>query len=273
MAYIAEEMHPTATGLAMGLYISGNAIGGMTGRLLSGALADFFSWRIALGAIGLEGLLCALLLWRSLPPSRHFSPRPFHPRALLRAMIRHLRDPVLLYLFAEAFLLMGGFVAAYNFIGYRLLAPPYSLSQTMVGLIFSVYLAGVLSATAMGNLSRRLGHLPVIAGNIVLMLLGLALTLAQSLPLVVLGIACITAGFFGAHAVASAWVAGSAGENRAQASSLYLFSYYAGSSLAGSAAGAAWSVDGWSGVARLVGVLLVMALGFLGVLGRKSVLF
>jgi len=260
MAYVAEEMHPGATGLAMGLYIGGNAIGGMSGRLLSGALADVFSWRVALGAIGLLGLVCGGLLWRRLPASRHFSPRPFHAGALGRAFLRHLRGPVLPWLFAEGFLLMGGFVAVYNFIGYRLLAPPYGLSQAAIGLIFSVYLAGVASSAIMGNLARRVGNLRVVAGNIVLMMAGVALTLAAPLIVVVAGIALLTAGFFGAHAVASAWVASGARENRAQASSLYLFSYYAGSSLAGSAAGAAWAFAAWPGVAVLVGVLLLAAL-------------
>jgi YNFM family putative membrane transporter len=260
MAYVAEEMQPAATGLAMGLYISGNAIGGMTGRLLSGALADAFGWRVALGVIGVEGLVCGAVLWRGLPASRHFVARPFHPVALLRAFRLHLANPLLRCLFAEGFLLMGGFIATYNFVGYRLLAPPFDLTQTEIGLIFGVYLAGVVSSAVMGNLARQLGQRRVVTANIVLMLAGTALTLGQALPLIVLGIAVLTAGFFGAHAVASAWVAGGAVSNRAQASSLYLFSYYAGSSLAGSAAGAAWSFAGWNGVCGVVALLLLAAL-------------
>jgi YNFM family putative membrane transporter len=260
MAYVAEEMHPAATGLAMGLYIGGNAIGGMSGRLLSGALADAFSWRVSLATIALLGFVCGLLLWRGLPPSRHFSPRAFHARGLVRAFQRHLRSPVLPWLFGEGFLLMGAFIAVYNFIGYRLLAPPYELSQAAIGLIFSVYLAGVASSAIMGNLARTAGNLTVMISNIGLMLAGLGLTLATHLAVIVIGVALLTAGFFGAHAVASAWVAAGARSNRAQASSLYLFSYYAGSSLAGSAAGAAWSAGAWPGVSALVAALLLAAL-------------
>ena len=46
----------------------------------------------------------------------------------------HVRDAGLPWLFAEAFLLMGGFVCIYNYIGFRLLDPPFSLSQTVIGL-------------------------------------------------------------------------------------------------------------------------------------------
>jgi YNFM family putative membrane transporter len=99
------------------------------------------------------------------------------------------------------------------------------------------------------------------------MFAGLGLTLAEPLAVVVAGIALVTAGFFGAHAVASAWVASQAKENRAQASSLYLFSYYAGSSVFGSLAGIAWSRAAWPGVAGLVAALLVAGLGVAGRLG------
>src|SRR6185312_5831392 len=40
MAYLGEEVEPQSLGSVMGLYIGGNAVGGMVGRLLTGALAD-----------------------------------------------------------------------------------------------------------------------------------------------------------------------------------------------------------------------------------------
>ncbi|NMW25861.1 MFS transporter, partial [Rhodanobacter denitrificans] len=42
MTYLSEEMHVESIGLGMGLYISGSAVGGMGGRLITGVLADFF---------------------------------------------------------------------------------------------------------------------------------------------------------------------------------------------------------------------------------------
>ncbi len=271
MAYVAQEMHPSAAGFAMGLTIAGNAIGGMCGRLLSGALADAFSWRVALGGTAALGLLCAILVWRWLPASRHFVARPLRAGALGGALLRHAGDGQLLPLFAEGFLLMGAFVAAYNFIGYRLLAPPFGLSQAKVGLIFSVYLAGVISSGAMGNLARRTGNLAVVVVNLLVMLGGVGLTMAQPLAPVVAGIALLTAGFFGAHAVASAWVTQAARENRAQASSLYLFSYYAGSSIAGSLAGLAWARGEWPAVAGFVTLLLAAGLLVCVALARPAV--
>ncbi len=155
---------------------------------------------------------------------------------------------------------MGGFVTIYNYIGFRLLAPPYRLGQTAVGLLFSVYLVGVVSSAWMGALSGRLGRRPVLWGNVMIMLAGVGCTLARPLGVIVLGIALVTWGFFGAHAVASAWVGARARVGKAQAASLYLFAYYAGSSVVGTLGGLAWTALGWPGVAGLVGILLALAL-------------
>ncbi|SIT35246.1 Uncharacterized MFS-type transporter YybF (fragment) [Paraburkholderia ribeironis] len=67
MAYLAEQVHPDGLGLAMSLYVDGTAIGGMAGRVISGVVADLFSWRMAIGTIDLLNLL-SMLAFRALPP-------------------------------------------------------------------------------------------------------------------------------------------------------------------------------------------------------------
>jgi YNFM family putative membrane transporter len=260
IAYVAEEMAPDAVGLAMGLYIGGSAIGGMCGRLLAALLAEDFGWRVALGGIGAAGLVCGLLAWRLLPSSRQPNPGRHSLGQVLRISGGLLRDPVLRLLFAEGFLLMGGFVVVYNYTAYRLLAPPYSLAQGEVGLIFCVYPVGVISSIAMGHLALRAGRRNVVATNLALMLAGVLLTLAHALAAIVAGIAVVTLGFFGAHSVVSAWVGGRAARGRAQASALYLFAYYAGSSVLGAGAGLLWRAGAWRDIAALVAGLEVVGL-------------
>ncbi|MBZ2279966.1 MFS transporter, partial [Buchnera aphidicola] len=48
ITYISEEIDPTSLPYSIGLYISGNTIGGFFGRLISSVLAEKFSWNIAL---------------------------------------------------------------------------------------------------------------------------------------------------------------------------------------------------------------------------------
>ncbi|HEY2624045.1 MAG TPA: MFS transporter [Dyella sp.] len=258
MTYLSEEMHPESIGLGMGLYISGNAIGGMGGRLVAGVMADFFSWRIGVATVGTIGLIAGLVFWFSLPPSRHHVRQPLHLGALFGRFRLAFRDAGLPWLFAEGFLLLGAFVTIYNYIGYRLLAPPYGLSQAVVGTIFSVYLIGTFSSAWMGHLAGRLGRRKVLWTAFALMLLGVGLTMTRPLILIVAGIVAVTFGFFGGHSIASSWVGRRAGSAKAQASSMYLFSYYMGSSLAGASGGLFYASHGWNGVALFV-VALVLA--------------
>jgi YNFM family putative membrane transporter len=260
MTYLSEEMDARVVAFSMGLYISGNSIGGMSGRLLSGVLTDLFSWRLAVAVIGCFSLASALMFWKILPASRHFRPIMLRPRNLLINFRLHWRDPGLPWLFAEGFLLMGAFVTLFNYIGYRLLDAPWHLSQAVVGLLSVVYLTGSWSSPKAGALTNRLGRGPVMLGATAIMLLGLLITAFNSLWLILPGMMLFTAGFFAAHAVASGWIGPRARRARGQASSLYLFSYYVGSSVAGTLGGVFWHNFGWSGITLFISVLLILAL-------------
>lgn len=260
MTYLSEEIHPSFIAFSMGLYISGNSIGGMSGRLLSGVIADFFSWRVAIATIGCFALASALMFWKILPPSRHFRPSSLRPRSLLINFRLHWRDRGLPLLFAEGFLLMGSFVTLFNYIGYRLVSPPWSLNQAIVGLLSIVYLTGTWSSPKAGAMTTRYGRGTVVLFSTGVMLAGLLLTAFSSLWLILPGMMLFSAGFFAAHSVASGWIGPRARRAKGQASSLYLFSYYLGSSLAGTAGGLFWHNFGWPGITMFISALLVIAL-------------
>ncbi|MCS0495289.1 MFS transporter [Ancylobacter sp. MQZ15Z-1] len=257
MAYVSEEMHTESVGLAMGLYIGGSGLGGLGGRAIAGVVADFVSWRTGLFAVGVVGVACALVLWRTLPASRNFRRSSPSVRVLAGSFAGHLRDGGLRALFLQGFLLLGSFVCVYNYTGYRLMQPPFSLSQISVSFIFAVYLVGIVSSAYIGDLAVRLGRGPILCLSLGLMLVGVLATLAPWLPVIVLGMAVLTAGFFGAHSTASSWVGARAHHAKAQASSLYLFAYYLGSSVVGTLGGVFWTGHGWHGVVMLISGLLV----------------
>ncbi len=252
IAYLGEEIDPRSIGLAIGLFIAGSGLGGMSGRFVAAALADIAGWRWALGLIGGVSLLAAAAFWRSLPPSRHFTALPLQWRSQWLALAGHFGDRGLLGLYAVGFLLMGSFVTVYNYIGYRLLAPPFDLSQTEVGTLYVVYLLGSIASVGSGSAADRFGRRRMLWAMVAIALIGGGLTCSSRLHLVVVGIATVTIGFFGAHSIASSWVARRAATAKAQASSLYTFSYYCGSSVMGTLGGFAWSYGGWWGVAAMV---------------------
>ncbi|AOK30761.1 MULTISPECIES: MFS transporter [Burkholderia] len=262
MAYLAEEVHPEGLGLAMGLYVGGTAIGGMAGRVITGIVTDLSTWRIAAGTIGVLGLASMLAFRALLPPSRHFTPRRglnlAHHRASLAHHLGKRRElPVL---FLMAFVLMGSFVTLYNYIGYRLLAPPYAMGQATISAIFVVYLVGVVASPLSGRVADMFGRGRVLIASLVIMLAGVALTLLHPVAAIATGIACVTFGFFAGHAVASGWVGRLAQQGKGQAAALYLLAYYVGSSVVGSFGGRCWSALGWPGIAALVGALLALGI-------------
>ncbi|HBW09374.1 MAG: membrane protein [Pseudomonas sp. BICA1-14] len=259
MAYVGEEFEPESLPAAMGLYIGGTALGGMLGRLLSGLLSDLGGWQLALGGIASLGLLALVVFVWLLPPSRHFTAQPLSLRILLANFRLHLGNPVLRGLFLQGFLLMGGFVALFNYIGFRLAGEPFGLSSTFIGLLFVVYLGGIFSAGWAGRLVPRFGARQVLRGGVALMLIGVGLCATPWLASIVLGLGLFTLGFFAAHAVASGQVGSHAKGARAQASALYLCAYYLGSSVVGYGAGYVWDHAGWLPLMTLLAALFVIA--------------
>jgi YNFM family putative membrane transporter len=261
-AYLREEVEPSAYSRATGLYIAGTALGGMTGRLVAGGLAEVLGWRGALAGVGLVTLACGVAVLRLLPPSRGFVASAPDVRGLVRRYGRLLADPVLLGLYAIAFLLMGSFLAVFNALGFRLEAAPYGLSVGAAGLVYLVYPVGSVGSALGGRAAGRFGNRPVVPVGVAVMTGGILLTLAEPLAVVVAGTALLTFGFFAAHGVASGWVTARAAAGvggAGQAASLYLLAYYAGSSVLGALSGTAWTEAGWSGVVAMTGGLAVLA--------------
>ena len=263
-AYLREELHPGTHARAAGVYIGGTAIGGMTGRLVTGPIADLAGWRWALAAIAVVGLGCVVVVRLLLPASRHFVAVPASAGRLAAMTRRALRDPALLALYATGACSVGAFVAVFNALGFRLTSAPFDLGLGAAGLVFLVYPIGTLGSMVAGRLADRFSRRGVVPVGCLVFLAGVLLTLPASLPLVVLGLAVMTAGFFAVHGVASGWVATRAhagGVAAGQAASLYLFAYYLGSSVFGSLTGRAWTVGAWPAVVLLASALVVVTGG------------
>ncbi|MDY0394489.1 MFS transporter [Virgibacillus halophilus] len=272
MAYLGEEIEPSSLGIAMGIYISGNTIGGLSGRVITGTVADFFDWRTALIVMGIISLIASLIFYWALPKSKHFQPRRLQIKQLIKSMGSHLRNPALLCLYGMGFLLMGSFVTMYNYVEFQLVAPPFSLSQTLVGWIFIIYLVGTVSSTWFGNLAMKHGRRSMLMLGLFIMFVGALITLDTNLFIKIFGMAAFTFGFFASHSIASGWVGYLAGHDKAQAASLYLFFYYFGSSVGGTAGGIFWTDFGWEGVIAMIAGFILLSFILLVFLSRTVTL-
>lgn len=269
MTWLGEELDQRDLPRAMGIYIAGNTLGGLTGRLIPAGVLEFANWQWALGIGSLVAVVLAVIMAVALPRQRRFQPRSIAPRAVLFAMLGHWRDPRLAALFAIAFLGMGVFVSLYNFLGFRLI-DRFGLSEGLVGLVFVMYLAGTWSSARVGALHDRFGRIPTMLGSTVLMILALALTAVPGFPVVLAALFIFTAAFFAIHSTASGWVGALATDHRAEGASMYLFCYYAGSSLLGWLSGFFFAGLGWHGMLIWLGVIILGMAGVVGFLARRT---
>lgn len=259
VSYIVSITAPRAKTAATGIFIASTTLGGLLGRLVSGFALTYLPWQQALAAVSVISLAAAISFCLLLPRIDETPAPTTSLKSLHRQVIEHLKNPVLLALYAAAFLLMGSFVSIYNYLTFRLETMPFNLPTTIVSLLFCAYLLGTFSSARAGALAVRHGVLTVFTSSISLMVLGTLLTLLNSLAPVVLGLAALTLGFFAAHSLAAAQVGMVATTGRTQATALYNVFYYAGSACVGWAFGIIYSSADWTAVALLCAVSTALA--------------
>lgn len=265
MTWLSEEMGREELARAMGIYIAGNTVGGLIGRLIPAGMLEFTSWQWAMGVNAVFAFAMALAVWMLLPKQRNFRPKELHFRSEFHAMLGHWKNPRLVLLFVLPFLAMGTFVSVYNYLGFRLVSN-FGLSQGLVGLLFLMYLSGTWSSARAGKMVQRFGREHVVLASALLMLLSLPGLGTSSLLLLLVALFVFTAAFFVMHSTASSWVGLLAKSHRAEASSMYVFNYYAGSSLVGWLSGHMFQLGWWWLIGWLAGLsgVIVMLSALLG---------
>ncbi len=261
VAYINEEFEGSVIGTAVGIYVSGSSIGGLVGRIILSTLTDWWSWRPALLALAVFYLILIVAFVILLPRPEHVKPKHGQSKSMLAEFSRLMHNKFLVADYLVAMIVMGSFVCVYNFISYVLLAPPYSMTQTEIGLVYLLYLLGTLSSTVMGMMADSTGNGVVISLSIVCMIGGALLSLAGPLLLKLAGIGLFTFGFFGAHSADCSWAGRLDKGDKAEISAMYMLFYYIGASTFGSIGGKFLTHWGWDGVVGFLTVLLIIGLG------------
>ncbi|MFG2074288.1 MFS transporter [Nonomuraea maritima] len=285
-AYLADVLGTARLPTAVGAMIAGNSVGGMLGRLGAGFATGPLGWHGALLAVAAVALACATFTALTLPrePRATTTPErdPLHPalpreprtaqalaerggavgarRVGPRGGSRPRLGAAIVTPILVGGLGMGAFVALYNAAAFRLSAPPLDLSPAAASLVFLSYAMGTLTSAAAGRLAARLGRTPAVVTALAVTVAGSVLTAHPSLPVIVLGFAVLTAGFFAAHAVANAWATAEAPPAaRGRAAGLYTLCYYLGSGVGGTVGGIVYGHAGWSWLVGLTSAWLLLA--------------
>ncbi|WP_300273887.1 MFS transporter [Halomonas sp.] len=269
IAWMGDEFEPDAMLAAVGLYIGANTLGGISGRVVGGGMAEIGGSTASFLAVGAITLVGVAVFWRLLPPSRGFTPRRFELAGALADLAAHLRTPALL-----AAYLLGGlnfliFINQYSYLTFRLAEPPFELGATLLGLIFLTYLGGTLGSSLSGRLVRHLSQPACMVMGILILMAGTLVTLSDRLPVILAGLTINAFGFFVAHSMASSWVGRNARRARGSASALYLVFYYTGASLGVFWLEPFWGLGGWPGIALGSWLVLGVTLGIAVWLWRR----
>jgi predicted MFS family arabinose efflux permease len=259
IAYINEEWDIGA-GSAMSAYVAGTVLGGFSGRMVSAIVAGHSSWRGAFIALGLLDVLGGIVMWAWLPADRH-SGQARRRVSTARAMLRHLRNPRLAATYGVGFCVLFTLVATFTYVNFYLAAPPFLLSTAALGLLFVVYLVGAVVTPVAGRWIDRLGHRFALTVAFSGGAAGIALTLAHSLPLVMVGLALCCTGVFIGQSSASSYIGTVTGEARAAAVGLYVMFYYIGGSFGAEIPGHLWSRGGWPACVALIGGVQLVTIG------------
>ncbi|MDQ7727132.1 MFS transporter [Halomonas sp. SpR8] len=265
IAWMGDEFEKPALLSAVGLYIGANSLGGISGRIVGGAAAEVGGPTAAFLAVGVMTLIGCVVFWRLLPNSRAFTPQRFELRKAAADLLGHLRTPVLLAAYCLGGINFLIFINQYSYITFRLADEPYQLAASGLGLIFLTYLGGTFGSMISGRLAGRFSPAACMMMGVIILMLGTAITLADSLVLIIVGLSVNAFGFFLAHSLASSWIGRYAQGARGSASALYLVFYYVGASLGGFWLEPFWRWAGWPGVSvgswLLLSITLMIAFG------------
>jgi MFS transporter, YNFM family, putative membrane transport protein len=257
VAYIGDELSRQAATTVAGIYSSGSSLGGFSGRLFTGLLADLISWRagfMALAAIAFVGAIVVAFL---LPHERKFV-RSEGLLASGKQMLHHLRNGQLIATFAVGFGVLFNFIATFTYVSFYLAARPYNLSASWLGAIFVVYLTGSALTPWTGWAVGRFGRRRLMVRVIAIWIAGIALTLLPSLPMIIAGLAVSAGCGLICQAISTGYVTVTAKAGRSSAVGLYVTSFYVGGSFGAALGGAAWTVGGWPACVAIVVVMLVV---------------
>ena len=266
IAYIAEEWPSANVARVMSIYVSGTVLGGFLGRVLTGypATHSIFpgvapSWHIGFLVIGACDLVFAAVIARWLPADRKPAAATHAAAPGSRGILRHLRNPRLVATYAVGFNVLFSLVTIFTYITFHLAAEPYRLTPAELSWLFVVYLVGLVVTPLAGAWIGRVGSRKALIAAVAVSMAGVTLTLAHSLPVILVGLVLCSSGVFVCQSAATSYIhtAAPAG-GRASAAGLYVTFYYVGGSVAGVVPGFGWSLGGWT--ACVVLVLIVQAL-------------
>ncbi|WP_300395340.1 MFS transporter [uncultured Psychrobacter sp.] len=259
IAYIGEEFEGSSVTELMSFYVSGSVLGGFMGRFLLGHLHEFFGWRQAYYVLAILTLISALWVAKTLPSSKHFAANP-NFRSAIQTLGSHLVNRYVVTACLLGACVLFSLVGCFTFINLYLADTPYNLGTGALANIFAVYLIGVIITPLSTILLRRFGSARTIIVAVIISMLGVLLTLATPLWLIVIGLGVMSSGVFVTQSATISYIAVNVKQGRSLASGLYYLFYYAGGTVGAWLCSLAYVYGQWQFTVWLLLFVQVLAL-------------
>ncbi len=256
-AYLAKTLPVDRLNVVMGSYVAATVLGGLCGRLLGGWIHPPSQWRYAFVSAAILTLLATFIAVRGLPKPKKQNRRQEDSTGILSLLKRW--DILRIYLCA-----MGSFAifsSVFNYLPYRLTAPPFNFSTQMATLLYLAYVVGIFMGPAAGKMSNRFGSGNTLLFGSAVLAVALWLLIVPSVMAVIVGLMAICAGFFSIHAAAVGALNRRLSSGQGQANALYVMLYYLGGWLGITGTGMVYKLGGWNAFIYISLMLLVIPIG------------
>lgn len=262
IAYLGEEFADEHTGKLTSYYVMGTVCGGFFGRFILGHLSEHMTWQNAMLIMASLNFLGFLLVLWQLPASLNFKPKP-NLSVAFDTLKNHLKNRTVLSACALGFCVLFSLVGCFSFINLHLAKPPYHLHSGQLANLFVVYLLGMVITPGAAWLLKRFGADRTMTFSVCLSALGVIITSADSLTIIIIGLAFMCTGVFITQSATISHIALHIREGRSLATGLYYMSYYLGGTVGSWICALSYKHGKWLAVVTTLLILQIIAISII----------
>ena len=252
-AYLAKTLPAERLNVVMGAYVSATVLGGMGGRLIGGFIHPPAHWRLAFVTVSILVLVAAVAALRLLPKNLAGTGIPESSPGFWQL----LRPLPLLGIYLCAASSFALFSSIFNYLPYRLSTAPFELSTQQITLLYLVYIMGIFTGPAAGEISNRFGTGTTLMSGSALLGLAMICLMRTSLFWIITGLLCLCTGFFCIHSSAVGTLNRKLSIGQGRANAIYVLFYYAGGWIGITLSGWIYQQLGWPVMIIACGGLLI----------------
>ncbi len=241
MTYIAE----TASRMreVMAYYVGSSVLGGLSGRIIAGMVAERFQWQYFFVGLGLLFLYCAYRATQLERLQAQAIEATTDKRMSMRAV---LKDGYVRRQYVVIMLAFFCTTAVLNFVPFRLEQLDQTLGSSIISLFYLGFVVGFFVSINAPRIADRVGGtLQAIWIGMGMACIGLLLGTLPSVVAVFLSITLVTSGFFLQHACMVSLLNTYAGKQAGVVNSLYVSIYYLGGAAGAYLPGLIYLKAGW----------------------------